>query len=98
MDTDTLVNGSSGEAAARSKRDWKFIVLLSIVNAMAQAGQGVTIPLFIDSFKSSDASQKMNPYFVLLYGSFMFVVIFGVMVVYRRLRYGSPIGHCDMGG
>lgn len=66
-----------------------LIIISSIMNIISLAGQGVTLPLFVDSFDNGD--HHANPYFVLLFASFSFTIFFLMLATYRSCRYKSPL-------
>jgi len=64
------------------------IIGSSILLVFSMAGQVVLLPLFIDSFDRDN--HHANPFFVLIFSSFSFALMFCAMAVYRTYKYNSP--------
>jgi drug/metabolite transporter (DMT)-like permease len=70
------------------------IIIASIFTIIFMAGQGIVLPLFVDSFSSTDpdgTKHDANPYFVLLFTAFCITLVFGAMTIYEKVKYDLDI-------
>ena len=61
-------------------------VVFALITVLSMVGQNISLPLWIDSTKGNSPGHTVDSYFVLLFTNVVFLVIFGLAVLYIRIR------------
>lgn len=60
-------------------------VVFALITVLSMVGQNISLPLWIDSTKGNSPGHTVDSYFVLLFTNVVFLVIFGLAVLYIRI-------------
>ena len=70
-------------------------IFFAFITVTGQVGQNVSLPLWIDSTNERTSGPTVDSYFVLSFGSILFVTIFGLATKFIQIVWPNEIGETE---